>query len=152
MFDSLPFPGHDIVRRQLSIGGAKQRLPLFAASSRHIFGLGFLIVLLFPLPVWAGPQRDIVVTGRPSGSACTGGASAQPIDYACLNAALKATATAAQPARERAAAEADRPSKVGTFSFAATAQRMGANFGHSAQSYRPPAPRYANPARGAVAR
>jgi len=97
-------------------------------------------------------KGDITVTGQRSSSACTGQSSAQPIDYACLNGELKTAATAAQPAPSAAdatAAQATTPSKIGTFSFSATSQRMGQNFGKSAEPYRPPAPQYATPVRGA---
>lgn len=97
------------------------------------------------------PGKDITVTGQRPNATCGGATSAQPIDYACLNSALKTATTAAQPAPSAADAitsQATTPSKVGTFSHTATAQRMGQNFGKSAQPYRPPAPVYTNPAAG----
>lgn len=103
----------------------------------------------------AGPdvqaRPDLVVTGRKPASTCSGKATA-PIDYACLNGALKTAARGAPPvpsAADAAASQATTPSKAGTFSHTATAQRMGRTFGHSAQPYRPPVPAYANPVRTA---
>lgn len=96
-------------------------------------------------------KSDVVVTGKRPGSTCGGATSAQPIDYACLNSELKTAAAAAQPtpsAADAVTSQATTPSKVGTFSHTATAQRMGQNFGKSAQPYRPPAPIYSNPAAG----
>ncbi len=98
-------------------------------------------------------RRDILVTGQRPGSTCDGRTSAQPIDYACLNGQLQTAAKGAPPARSAADAvtsQATTPSKAGTFSFSATSQRMGKNFGHSAQPYRPPPPVYTNPVRGAA--
>ena len=96
-------------------------------------------------------KSDVVVIGKRPGSTCGGTASAQPIDYACLNSELKTAATAAQPApsaTDAVTSQATTPSKVGTFSHTATVQRMGQNFGKSAQPYRPLAPIYAKPAAG----
>lgn len=101
-------------------------------------------------------KRDILVTGQRPAPGCTGQSAAQPVDYACLNGELKAAATSVPPPAPSAAdavtAQATTPSKVGTFSHTATAQRMGQNFGKSAQPYRPPAPQYTNPVRGAPPR
>ncbi|MEP9360979.1 hypothetical protein [Sphingomonas sp. KR3-1] len=82
----------------------------------------------------------IVVTGQ--APAC------RPADLACLNAQLKLSGAGhptPSPARE-GEAEATTPSRVGTFSQTATAQRMGRNFGKAATPYRPPAPSYSHPA------
>lgn len=168
-----PFGDHDVAARRLPDGGAVQRSPLYAAPPRHARPMRRLPALLLALtflpaaPARAqdapGPdharaheprandRRDILVTGhRPD--ACDPAAARAAIDYACLNGALKSAATAAQPtppAVDATTAQATTPSRVGTFSHAATAQRMGKNFGHSAQPYRPPAPTYTNPVRGA---
>jgi|GEM_PF-2603315 len=93
-------------------------------------------------------DSDVVVTGRrpPDCTATTGTVKAP--DYACLNFELKAAAKTDQPgprAEDAITGQADQPSKVGTFSYSATHQRLGSNFGKSAQPYRPPAPVFTTP-------
>ncbi|MES2452011.1 MAG: hypothetical protein V4610_15745 [Pseudomonadota bacterium] len=88
----------------------------------------------------------VVVTGRRTPGCASG-------DLPCLDAELKAAAKRpALPAIGATAAEATTPSRVGTFSHTATAQRMGRNFGRSAQPYRPAAPAYTSTVTGARAR
>src|SRR3546814_2182068 len=72
---------------------------------------------------------DVVVTApRPALPCARANAHAAPgIDYACLNQALKSKGRPA-PARptaiDAAAAQANSPSRIGTFSFSATSQRQ----------------------------
>lgn len=102
----------------------------------------------------ADPQAagtTITVTASRPTPSCTrppANGGGPPIDYACLTRSLKAEARSAPggtSAIDAAAAQAHVPSRVGTFSFSATAQRMGSNFGKAAMPYRPPPPVYANP-------
>lgn len=87
----------------------------------------------------ASAVDPLTVTGRPK-SRCP--ATAKGPDYACLNAALAATAKSAQPPLQGpAAAEAlgsGAPDKVGTFSRTGVAEQLGSNFGKSAFPQRPP--------------
>lgn len=150
--------------RQTDEGGPLPRNGSWALAAAVMCGMA--LVLAAPATAQRAPDKqdaterrqeksDIRVTGRRPGSTCNGTASAQPIDYACLNRELKTAATSAQPApsaTDAIASQTTTPSKVGTFSHAATAQRMGKNFGKSAQPYRPPAPQYTNPVRGAPPR
>ncbi len=156
-----PLLAHDAIPRRSPSGGAWQRSSLSAAASRHALGLCLpMMLLILPSPLRAEPahdpdKQDILVTGHRPGSTCDGKDSAQPIDYACLNGELKTAADAARPAPpaiEATASQANTPSKVGTFSHSATAQRMGSNFGKSAQPYRPPAPTYTSHVRGGAPR
>jgi len=157
MTSPLPLLAPDGVARRLFDGGAGQRSPLCAVPSRRagrprrrVLATACAALVLAPAAHGA-TTPDVLVTGQHPGSACTASTPARPVDYACLNQALKAAVKAgrpAPPAVDAATAQANTPSKVGTFSHAATAQRMGQNFGHSAQPYRPPAPTYANPVRG----
>jgi len=97
---------------------------------------------------------EVIVNGRatpacaaPAQTQTQTGAQAKSIDYACLNAQAQAAAAAgraAPPADRAITSQADTPSKVGTFSFSATHERMGQNLGHSAQPYRPPTAATAN--------
>ncbi len=99
------------------------------------------------------PTDDITVNGKrvESCSAPSAG-GARGIDYDCLNSALKTAASAGQPPLPGADATTDQanvPSRVGTFSYSATSERMGKNFWHSATPYRPPPPVYGHGATGA---
>ncbi|WP_165187859.1 hypothetical protein [Caulobacter soli] len=90
------------------------------------------------------PVGEVTVTAP----AKTGLSACAPADYACLDAALKAAALAARPADPPAlgdAVQADTPTRVGTFSQAAVAQRLGANFGHAATPWRPTTPATTSP-------
>lgn len=97
---------------------------------------------------------EVVVTApRPSPSCVRPGAGGdEAIDYGCLN---KALALRAAPAPGIAAviggvaAQAHVPSRIGTFSYSATAQRMGSAFGRSATPYRPPPTAFSRPITGA---
>jgi hypothetical protein len=90
---------------------------------------------------------DIIVNGKRATVCSVPHGRAQGIDYACLNGQLTAAARDGQPVppvADQTSSQADVPSRVGTFSYSATRQRMGSNFGRSAQPDRPPAPNYAN--------
>jgi hypothetical protein len=90
---------------------------------------------------------EVMVPGHPP-AACPLSAQARGPDYACLNRQLQTAAGAAQPpvpTIDAAAREAQSPSRAGTFSQAATAERLGKNFGVSARPYRPAPPAYAQP-------
>lgn len=177
MMHFTPFGARDTASRPTPQRGAWQSLqPLAIAMLRKItpFGSrpgrrvqGFVLLLcVSTAPLSARAQqadpphmadkeskRDILVTGQRPASSCTGQSSAQPVDYACLNGELKAAAANTAPPASSAAdaitSQATTPSKVGTFSHTATGQRMGQNFGKSAQPYRPPAPVYTYPVRTA---
>lgn len=95
----------------------------------------------------APATSDVIVNGKRATVCSVPHGSAQGIDYVCLNGQLKAAARDGQPVppvADRTTSQADVPSRVGTFSYSATRQRMGNNFGHSAQPDRPSAPNYAN--------
>jgi len=179
---SIPVQAPDVPTRRPPTGGARLPLPLACAASRPPASSGSqpgkmriardacrrgssdpigralaagLLLMLAPLPAIAQEKSDIFVNGQRPDSACNGQTSQQPIDLACLNKDLKAAASAAQPtplAADAITAQATTPSKVGTFSHTATAQRMGQNFGKSAQPWRPPAAQYTSPVRGAAPR
>ena len=86
---------------------------------------------------------EVIVNGKPSCSAGGG----HGLDLGCLNNQLQTAAKAGDPASSvtpDAVRDAQTPSKAGTFSQTATAERLGKNFGKSAQPYRPPAPVYSN--------
>ncbi|HZV10226.1 MAG TPA: hypothetical protein VFF94_10735 [Novosphingobium sp.] len=91
---------------------------------------------------------EVIVNGKRV-PACAGAAGGgHGFDLACLNRQLQAAAEAGTPpppAIDAATRDAQTPSKVGTFSQAATAERLGKNFGHSAQPYRPLPPVTTNP-------
>jgi hypothetical protein len=101
----------------------------------------------------AAAQADsadpVVVTGRLPARSCTrvtpkGG---RELDLDCLNGALVAKARASEgapPAVPSARSDMAVPSRVGTFSYSATRQRMGPNFGKSARPFRPSSPSYAS--------
>lgn len=102
-----------------------------------------------PAPVGPAPVEAVEVVAPGAAARPCPPAGAAP-DYACLDRALKAAAQAGRPAplpsaHDSAVADAQVPSKAGTFSFSAVAERMGPNLGQSAQPYRPPPPVYANP-------
>ncbi len=154
------FSAHDGSTRRSPSGGAGRSFSHGTAPLRHAVSCAVLLAALTPLPAFAQQtevpvkteaqdKSDLVVTGtRPAPCGGTGA-----IDYACLNAQLETAVKDARPASSAAAAvtaDATTPSKAGTFSFSATAQRMGKNLGHSAQPYRPSAPTYATPIRGAA--
>lgn len=92
------------------------------------------------------PVAQVIVNGHRQ-SACPQASGGHGLDLACLNRQLQAAAKAGDPASPQipdAARDAQTPSKVGTFSQTATAERLGKTFGKSAQPYRPPAPVYSN--------
>ncbi|WCM25949.1 hypothetical protein NDN01_18230 [Sphingomonas sp. QA11] len=104
------------------------------------------------------PGTDIVVTGsRPQSNCPVPDEKARVVsppkpgggpDLSCLNRELQTAAKSGQVAPSAAGdttSRANVPSKVGTFSFSATAQRVGRNFGKSATPYRPPAPVFTSP-------
>ncbi len=91
---------------------------------------------------------EVIVNGQRQPACSTTVPGGHGLNLACLNGQVKAAAAAGNPpppAIDATTAEANTPSKVGTFSQSATSERLGKNFGHSAQPYRPPAPVYANP-------
>lgn len=94
---------------------------------------------------------ELLVIGRRPAPPCIRAAAEgkQVIDYACLTQELArgsaSVSSAGQAALDAAAAQARDPSRSGTFSFTATQQRMGSNFGVSATPARPPRPVYAPP-------
>lgn len=93
-------------------------------------------------------RDEVIVNGKPAAD-CSPQARGRSkgIDFACLNHQVQAAAAAGQPtpsADQTVTSQANTPSKVGTFSFSATSERMGKNLGHSARPYRPPAPTYSN--------
>jgi hypothetical protein len=138
-----PFGAHDAPHRRSPRSG---RAVATATLSRIA-----LLLALAPTLASAAPAQppEVVVNGKPERCPAP---SAHGIDYACLNAALKADTApplAPAPAIDATTRKADVPSKVGTFSYTATAQRMGKNFGHSASPYRPPPPVYGHAAIGA---
>jgi hypothetical protein len=86
------------------------------------------------------PVGEVTVTPP----AKTGLGACAPVDYPCLDKALKAAALSAKPPEPglppQVASVADQaviPTRVGTFSQTATAQRLGPNFGHAATPWRP---------------
>jgi hypothetical protein len=148
----MPVPGKS--------SGLRQRDPSELRIGRVLAAaLRLAAVVLLAPPVRAqeaGEQAgaDVVVTGQRPGPACAAR------DLACLNRQLTAGLTAGlktsgHPPAPRAAAaieaQATTPSKAGTFSHAATAQRMGGNLGKSAQPYRPRAPIFSSGVRTAPA-
>ncbi|MDD4889949.1 MAG: hypothetical protein PHU85_08450 [Phycisphaerae bacterium] len=121
--------------------------------------MGSVILLATALPAQAAPPQnrrdkiaradsEVVVTGkRPSDCTAKAGTAKAP-DYACLSFELKAAAKPGQsgpPAEDAITGQADQPNKAGTFSYSATHQRLGSNFGKSAQLARPPAPVFTTP-------
>lgn len=139
----------DGVTRHPPSGGAGRALPLALFPPRRINCLAFLAVILAP-PALAqakpGARHDIVVTGSRPPAGCA--VRDTGLDLPCLNGELRAAAKAGQdgpPVGDGVAAHADTPSKVGTFSYSATQQRLGSNFGKSAMPARAPAPRYTSP-------
>ncbi len=83
---------------------------------------------------------DSVVVSPPAKAGEGDLSTCAPVDYACLGAALKAAAASARPAPSPAlddAVSADVPTRVGTFSQAAVAQRLGPNLGRAATPWRP---------------
>jgi hypothetical protein len=94
------------------------------------------------------PVGEVIVTPPArTGEGPALGACA-PADYPCLDKALKAAALSARPAEPVGLGDAvlvDTPTRVGTFSQAATAQRLGPNFGHAATPWRPTTPPNASP-------
>ena len=125
------------------------------------FGQGFALVvaavlLLGDAAYAADPKpaaapatvREVIVNGQRQPACSSTAPGGHGLNLACLNGQVKAAAEAGNPpppAIDATTAQANTPSKVGTFSQAATSQRLGKNFGHSAQPYRPPPPVYANP-------
>jgi len=118
-------------------------------------GLGVLAAALTASPGWGADKQhpstprtatdDILVNGKRD-TACP--PAKGTIDYTCLNGDLQAAASAGQPAppaADAATSQVDVPSRVGTFSYSATHQRLGSNFGHSVTPARPPAPTFINP-------
>lgn len=159
-----PFSAHDASPCRSPIGGAGRLspaiVPLRHAFPLKVFALAAVAVAMAgPAAAQEAPKadparRDIVVTGTRPQSGCTAVApnasqsSAGQPDLACLNGELQAAARAGQPlpsAVDATTAQATVPSKVGTFSYSATQQRMGQNFGKSATPYRPPTPTYTTP-------
>jgi len=96
-------------------------------------------------------QDELLVIGRSPAGSCaqTRADGGQAIDYACLTRGLASAPlsgpSAGKAAVDTAAAQARAPSRSGTFSFTATQQRMGSNFGVSATPNRPPRPVYGPP-------
>ncbi len=108
---------------------------------------------LFPaLPAAAqtvAATPEIVITAPKPSHACDAadGGTAPVLNYACLTQALQAKAGVTPPdAVARPATDLASPGDTGTFSYSATKQRMGDQFGVSATPQRPPAPVYAPPA------
>lgn len=92
--------------------------------------------------------REVIVNGKRQPACAATAAGGHAPNLACLNLELEAAARPGDPpapAIDAAARDAQTPSKTGAFSQAATAERLGKNFGHSAQPYRPPPPAYSNP-------
>ncbi|WP_165189839.1 hypothetical protein [Caulobacter soli] len=92
------------------------------------------------------PVDGVIVS--PPARAGAGPAACAPADYACLGAALKAAAAHARPAAPVPlgdAVSADVPTRVGTFSQAAVAQRLGPNLGRAATPWRPTSATNASP-------
>ncbi len=96
----------------------------------------------------AASVGEVIVNGKRQPACSSTAPGGHGLNLACLNGQVKAAAEAgnpAPPAIDATTAQANTPSKVGTFSEAATSERLGKNFGKSAMPYRPPAPVYANP-------
>lgn len=86
------------------------------------------------------PVEGVIVTPPARTGLMPGLEACAPADYPCLDKALKAAALSAKPPEPGpppGADQADTPTRVGTFSQAATAQRLGPNFGHAATPWRP---------------
>ncbi len=102
-------------------------------------------------PSAPAPVDEVVVNGRrPDACPPAAPVGGHGLDLACLDRQVKAAASAGRPpplagARDAAVRDAQVPSRAGTFSFSAVAQRMGPNLGKSAEPYRPPPPVYASP-------
>ncbi len=94
------------------------------------------------------PFERVIVHGAPSCVVETSGGE-HTLSVECLNARLRDShGTGEQSLAELKAVDAvgrGNPETVGTFSYTATAVRMGANFGHSVKPERPAAPGYAHP-------
>lgn len=76
-----------------------------------------------------------------------GSDGARNLSFACLNAALvreEVPPLQVPGLKARDAVSRDNPEALGTFSYAATAIRMGANFGKSVYPERPNTPSYSN--------
>lgn len=123
-----PWPFPDAVRKSLlaaAVGTATLAMPA-GAQSRP-----------------ASPMADVVVTGERAASRC---AARGRMDVACLNREVAAAAASARPpVPADPMKELRAPIRAGTFSRAATEQRMGSNFGRAATPYRPGAAFRASP-------
>lgn len=93
-------------------------------------------------------DRDILVVGKPGPCAPLRHRQRLAPNVDCLNRDLAARLTERRgpvPPVTPFGSEMAAPARSGTFSFTATSQRMGSNFGRSAYPFRPNAPVYRNP-------
>jgi hypothetical protein len=125
-----------------------KRAPLIDGPRGASRVLVVCLLLGWPGAAISGTAADdeVVVTGPPSSCVhdAPGPQPARSIDYGCITRELAQKGHFVPPTVPSPAAQAHIPSRVGTFSYTATAQRMGSGFGKGVTPQRPPAPTYSS--------